>query len=300
MTFDETAELALRRQYAALSSLTDAIRHLEDAGRLRLADQSGRTKIEMFAALAAAVVERHMLSIMTMAQVSRATGHLQREIYEDRFTPGILEATIRTVCARRPELGQWIDQDTTPEEGETMTNTTTDAVRSGTTTRGLRESDMADLKRIFGAAHREAAKDLPAAAYALMEGSIRQQIDLSVSKAMRFATEPNRAIVATSDQQQDRMTGFAALCQVSEHEGEVKNVVVDPTVQRQGTGRALMDALEDAARESGYTSVVLWTYRHLHAARQMYENRGYAEEHNENAPPDMDPDLDPLFMRLPL
>lgn len=65
---------------------------------------------------------------------------------------------------------------------------------------------------------------------------------------------------------------------------EVKHVYVTPHGRGRGVATALMDALEQAARDLGATSVVLDTNDSLVAAGAMYRSRGYqrVEPFNEN------------------
>jgi len=56
---------------------------------------------------------------------------------------------------------------------------------------------------------------------------------------------------------------------------EVKHVYVTPVGRGKGVATAVMDALEDAARGFGATSVVLDTNDSLVAAGAMYRGRGY-------------------------
>jgi len=65
---------------------------------------------------------------------------------------------------------------------------------------------------------------------------------------------------------------------------EVKHVYVSPEGRGQGVATALMDVLEQAARELGATSIVLDTNDSLVAAGAMYRSRGYqrVEPFNDN------------------
>jgi ribosomal protein S18 acetylase RimI-like enzyme len=56
---------------------------------------------------------------------------------------------------------------------------------------------------------------------------------------------------------------------------EMTRVAVLPAYQGQGYGRAIVRALEDAARERGAERVVLETGEEQHAAQGLYESLGY-------------------------
>lgn len=65
---------------------------------------------------------------------------------------------------------------------------------------------------------------------------------------------------------------------------EIKRMRVHPDHQRNGYGRALLEALETRARERGYTAAVLETHVALEAAIGFYEANGYQETRREPHP----------------
>ena len=64
---------------------------------------------------------------------------------------------------------------------------------------------------------------------------------------------------------------------------ELRRLVVDPDVQRQGLASRLMGQAEDFCRAAGYARLMLWTSSHTTAAIGFYEGRGYRRV--EDAPP---------------
>jgi GNAT superfamily N-acetyltransferase len=56
---------------------------------------------------------------------------------------------------------------------------------------------------------------------------------------------------------------------------EIKRMYVEPTHRGRGAARALLTALEDAAREHGYPNVVLDTGPRQPHAKSLYESAGY-------------------------
>jgi GNAT superfamily N-acetyltransferase len=66
--------------------------------------------------------------------------------------------------------------------------------------------------------------------------------------------------------------------------GEIKRMYVVPHFRSRGVGQALLAALEDAARDLGYTRVRLDTGPRQPHARALYESAGYAEipDYNDN------------------
>ncbi|MCW3013436.1 MAG: GCN5-related N-acetyltransferase [Solirubrobacterales bacterium] len=66
---------------------------------------------------------------------------------------------------------------------------------------------------------------------------------------------------------------------------EIKKMFVTPATRGQGVARALLAALEDLAREVGYTVVRLDTGPRQPHAQRLYESEGYAPIANFNANP---------------
>jgi GNAT superfamily N-acetyltransferase len=66
--------------------------------------------------------------------------------------------------------------------------------------------------------------------------------------------------------------------------GEIKRMYVVPDARSRGLARVLLSALEDAARELGYTRVRLDTGPRQPHARALYESTGYraVEAYNDN------------------
>ena len=64
---------------------------------------------------------------------------------------------------------------------------------------------------------------------------------------------------------------------------EIKRMYVVPGARRRGLARALLGALEEAARDLGYAIVRLDTGPHQPHARALYESAGYRTIGNYNA-----------------
>ena len=78
--------------------------------------------------------------------------------------------------------------------------------------------------------------------------------------------------------------GCGALRRLSPTRFEIKHLYVAPAGRGQGTGAALLAALERRAVELGATEVVLDTNEALEPATRLYATRGYAsiEPYNDN------------------
>jgi GNAT superfamily N-acetyltransferase len=82
----------------------------------------------------------------------------------------------------------------------------------------------------------------------------------------------------------DEPAGCGALRRLSPTRFEIKHLYVTPAGRGQGTGAALLAALERRAVELGATEVVLDTNKALEPANRLYTTRGYAsiEPYNDN------------------
>jgi putative acetyltransferase len=73
----------------------------------------------------------------------------------------------------------------------------------------------------------------------------------------------------------DRAVGCGAIRLLDPMSAEVKRMYVEPEVRGQGVGRAVMTALEAAARRLGVQRLVLETGVHQDAAIALYERAGF-------------------------
>jgi GNAT superfamily N-acetyltransferase len=75
------------------------------------------------------------------------------------------------------------------------------------------------------------------------------------------------------------------LKRLDEQAAEIKRMYVAPAARRRGVARALLDALEDAARARGYAVVRLDTGLRQPHAMALYRSAGYVDVGNFNANP---------------
>lgn len=90
-----------------------------------------------------------------------------------------------------------------------------------------------------------------------------------------FAAEapPRIALVATQDAE---MCGFV-IARCAPEEWEIENAVVPPLHRRRGIGSELVRQILQAARQAGAGSILLEVRESNRAARQLYEQLGFAE-----------------------
>jgi len=73
----------------------------------------------------------------------------------------------------------------------------------------------------------------------------------------------------------DAVVGCGAVRALGPGLGEIKRMWIDPAARGRGLGRRLLEALENAARDLGYSRVRLDTHEVLEEAVGLYEAHGY-------------------------
>jgi putative acetyltransferase len=72
-----------------------------------------------------------------------------------------------------------------------------------------------------------------------------------------------------------RAVACGGICRFDETRAELKRMYVVPEARGRGLGRAILEALEEAARELGYAGLVLETGELHHEALGLYASAGY-------------------------
>ncbi|MBA0128158.1 GNAT family N-acetyltransferase [Haloechinothrix sp. YIM 98757] len=80
-----------------------------------------------------------------------------------------------------------------------------------------------------------------------------------------------------------RAAGCVGIRRLDTHTWELKRMFVRPSGRGLGIGRALLEAAEERARESGAHTMVLDTRSDLIEARTLYAAHGYAEVSDYNS-----------------
>jgi putative acetyltransferase len=93
-------------------------------------------------------------------------------------------------------------------------------------------------------------------------------------KATHLEAGRGTFLVARDDQ---RAIGCGAIRLLDDSTGEVKRMYVEPQRREGGVGQAILDRLEDAARQLGARRVVLETGVHQKAAINLYRRAGFTQ-----------------------
>jgi len=88
----------------------------------------------------------------------------------------------------------------------------------------------------------------------------------------KFLPPNGRVIVAFID---NKACGIGCLKSINTEIGEIKRMYVDPSFRKIGAGRAILQALLNAAKEAGYKKVRLDSPKFMEAAHSLYRSFGF-------------------------
>jgi GNAT superfamily N-acetyltransferase len=104
----------------------------------------------------------------------------------------------------------------------------------------------------------------------------------STASVNEMSAPSGRFLVAYID---DKPAACGTVRRLDDRTSEIKWMFVRPLARRQGVARRLLAELEAAAREIGYTRVVLDTGDRMPEAQALYRSAGYREIADYNANP---------------
>jgi len=88
----------------------------------------------------------------------------------------------------------------------------------------------------------------------------------------QFAKRKNTRERVWVVEQNGKVLGSIALCEVSKDEAQLRWFLISPELRGQGMGRRLIALLLEFAVEQGYQSISLWTVKGLDAAKHIYQS----------------------------
>lgn len=101
-----------------------------------------------------------------------------------------------------------------------------------------------------------------------------EQVDQDIKMIDKFLPPNGRIMIAQVD---NKACGIGCLKRIDEEIGEVKRMFVDPSFRKIGAGRAILQALVNAARETGYKKVRLDSPKFMEAAHSLYRRFGFKD-----------------------
>jgi GNAT superfamily N-acetyltransferase len=103
---------------------------------------------------------------------------------------------------------------------------------------------------------------------------VEELIEHSLQDMNLFLSESGRLLIVRVDED---IAGMGFLKRIKDEVCEIKRMYVRPGNRGLGLGRKILQALIDAAKEIGYTRVLLDSEKYMHAAHDLYRSCGFNE-----------------------
>jgi GNAT superfamily N-acetyltransferase len=101
----------------------------------------------------------------------------------------------------------------------------------------------------------------------------KEAVQQDIESIDKFLPPNGRLMLAFID---GNACGIGCLKSINEEIGEIKRMYVDPSFRNIGAGRAILQALLSAAKETGYKKVRLDSPKFMEAAHSLYRSFGFA------------------------
>ncbi len=100
----------------------------------------------------------------------------------------------------------------------------------------------------------------------------KEAVQQDIESIDKFLPPNGRLMLAFID---GKACGIGCLKSINEEIGEIKRMYVDPSFRNIGTGRAILQSLLSAAKETGYEKVRLDSPKFMEAAHSLYRSFGF-------------------------
>ena len=101
-----------------------------------------------------------------------------------------------------------------------------------------------------------------------------ETVEQDIKMVDRFLPPNGRLMLAFIDK---NACGIGCLKSINVEIGEIKRMYVDPSFRSIGAGRAILQALLNAAKETGYKKVRLDSPKFMEAAHSLYRSFGFRD-----------------------
>ena len=101
-----------------------------------------------------------------------------------------------------------------------------------------------------------------------------EQVERDIKMIEKFLPPNGRLLLAFID---NEARGIGCLKNINEEIAEVKRMYVSPSFRKIGTGRAILQSLINAAKETGYKKVRLDSPKFMEAAHSPYRSFGFKD-----------------------
>ena len=100
----------------------------------------------------------------------------------------------------------------------------------------------------------------------------KEAVDQDIIKIDKFLPPHGRLLLAFIN---ENACGIGCLKSINDEIGEIKRMYVDPSFRQIGAGRAILQSLLNAAKESDYKRVRLDSPKFMEAAHSLYRSFGF-------------------------
>ncbi len=101
-----------------------------------------------------------------------------------------------------------------------------------------------------------------------------EAVEQDIQMIDKFLPPNGRLVLAFID---NKACGIGCLKSINDEIGEIKRMYVDPSFRKIGAGRAILQGLLNAAKESGYKKVRLDSPKFMEAAHSLYRSFGFKD-----------------------
>ncbi len=110
----------------------------------------------------------------------------------------------------------------------------------------------------------------------------KEAVEQDIKSIDKFLPPDGRIMLAfksnTENDVNDKIAcGIGCLKRINEETGEIKRMYVDPSFRKIGAGRAVLESLLNAAKETGYKNVRLDSPKFMETAHLLYRSFGFKD-----------------------
>ena len=112
------------------------------------------------------------------------------------------------------------------------------------------------------------------ALYGVHPHNPKEAVKNDIKNINKFLPPHGRLMFAFID---DKACGIGCLKSINSEIGEIKRMYVDPNFRKVGAGRAILQSLLNAAKDTGYKKVRLDSPKFMEAAHSLYRSFGFKD-----------------------
>ncbi len=102
----------------------------------------------------------------------------------------------------------------------------------------------------------------------------KEAVEQDILLIDKFLPPHGRLVLAVYE---NKVCGLGSLKSINTEIGEIKRMYVDPSFRKIGAGRAILQSLINAAKETGYKKVRLDSPKFMEAAHALYRSFGFKD-----------------------